>query len=341
MLRILRAPPIAILVIAGAVHAPVWCVWPCDHRPRHRRPGRDLTGLPQHPLRFCACVGAALGGATAVVFPSPQAVDGGGAPAWAISIAALVALAWSTPVAWTSLGPMGRRLALAVYGFHALGLRAWRVGMQDGAASWRAHAAQHDAAADRRPKRAPRLSAKTLGAQPSAGWLRQGLASQRRCVQRNSPSRFAREALSSGASSSSGGKYVPRDGRNQSYELVNPNGLTSWFSRRSCQAGGVPFGPWSQADGYFFGCGRGRQCARFGSTSASSTRSLEAGRRFACCVRDAGRRLQHASTTCLIGQRSPFGESRAQCLCPRRGKEGDKFDVWMASSLRAPNTCRS
>ena len=135
MLRILRAPPIAILVIAGSACAG-WCVWPVITGLVIAGLGGIYRGFPSILFGFCACVGAALGGATAVVFIASGSRWRWGA-GWAISIAALAALAWSTPVAWDFVRSDGRRLALAVYGVPmlwacALGALGCRMALRPG-----------------------------------------------------------------------------------------------------------------------------------------------------------------------------------------------------------------
>lgn len=118
MLRIIRVPLLAILAIASGSFAG-WYVWPVIAGHAIAGLGGTYRGFPSILFQFCACVGAALGGATGFVL----VVSGSRwrqIAGWTISVAAVAALAWSTPVAWDCSQCDGRRLALAVYGFPML-----------------------------------------------------------------------------------------------------------------------------------------------------------------------------------------------------------------------------
>ena len=137
MLRGLLVPLMAILATAASALAG-WIVWPVITAEAIAALGGIYRGFPSILFNFCACVGAALGGATAFTLVLSlsgwRSKQGAGL---AIGVAALAVLAWTTPVAWEFMRSDGRRLALAIYGVPMvwtcmLGAMGCRIGLHSG-----------------------------------------------------------------------------------------------------------------------------------------------------------------------------------------------------------------
>jgi len=121
-----RSPLLAVLATAGGALIG-WWMWPMAASLVIAVLGVRYRGFPVILYHFLGTVGAVLGAATA--FTAIISLGGWRRLAgWLLIAAAVGAIAWSAPAAWSFMRSDGRRLAAAVYGlpmFWACLLGAW------------------------------------------------------------------------------------------------------------------------------------------------------------------------------------------------------------------------